>query len=184
MTGAGAPMPARAALLRGVNVGGTRILPMADLRESLSHIGLDRPETILQSGNVVFGSGLPDHALAARIGQAIADRFGFRPDVFLLDRAGIGRAIAHPFGDVPPERVHAFFLSGAETIDDAALAALAAPSERWRQEPGLFRLCAPDGIGRSRLAAALPRLLGGTMTARNLRTLCRVAGRMATREGK
>lgn len=44
------------ALLRGVNVGGNRKLPMADLRAFAARLGLENPTTLLQSGNLVFGA--------------------------------------------------------------------------------------------------------------------------------
>ena len=171
----------RAALLRGVNVGGAGRLPMDRFRDLLAGLGLERPETVIQSGNAVFGSALCDAALGPAIADAVAAAFGFRPEVFILDRAALAAALAHPFGDVPPEQVHAVFGQGTAEPDSRVIAALAAPSETWDWAPGLFRLHAPDGIGRSRLMARLPALLGGTTTARNLRTLHLVAGRMAAR---
>ena len=43
------------ALLRAVNVGGTK-LPMADLRALLEGLGLTNVRTYLQSGNAVFST--------------------------------------------------------------------------------------------------------------------------------
>ena len=40
------------ALIRGINVGSTRTLPMADLRALCLELGLKRPETYIQSGNL------------------------------------------------------------------------------------------------------------------------------------
>jgi uncharacterized protein (DUF1697 family) len=42
------------ALLRGINVGGHKKVPMADLREILCKAGLKAVKTYIQSGNVVF----------------------------------------------------------------------------------------------------------------------------------
>ena len=54
-------MPSWIALLRGVNVGGRRKLPMADLRTTLTGLGLSDVATYIQSGNVVFrASGTPE----------------------------------------------------------------------------------------------------------------------------
>jgi hypothetical protein len=40
-------------LLRGINVGSTRKLPMADLRALCTKAGWKRPETYIQSGNLI-----------------------------------------------------------------------------------------------------------------------------------
>ena len=57
-----------AALLKGVNVGGNRKLPMADLRAFLEGLGLDDVKTLLASGNAVFDAGEKDAAtLEARL---------------------------------------------------------------------------------------------------------------------
>ena len=42
------------ALLRGINVGGHRKVPMAELRELLTKIGLSNVKSYIQSGNVIF----------------------------------------------------------------------------------------------------------------------------------
>jgi uncharacterized protein (DUF1697 family) len=48
------------ALLRGVNVGGARPLPMAALRDALTAAGHRKVRTYVQSGNVVLESGASD----------------------------------------------------------------------------------------------------------------------------
>lgn len=44
------------ALLRGINVGGKNKIKMAELRESLTAIGLENVQTYIQSGNILFQS--------------------------------------------------------------------------------------------------------------------------------
>ena len=44
------------ALLRGVNVGGNKLVSMAALRAWAEQLGLVAPRTLLQSGNLVFAS--------------------------------------------------------------------------------------------------------------------------------
>lgn len=45
-----------AAFLRGINIGGNKKVPMADLKKMLEKIGFSNVQTILVSGNVVFDS--------------------------------------------------------------------------------------------------------------------------------
>ena len=49
-------MPAYAAMLRGINVGGHNKVPMADLRQLCAQLGLSSVTTYIQSGNLVFSS--------------------------------------------------------------------------------------------------------------------------------
>ena len=61
------------ALLRGINVGGKNITKMAALKACLEEAGLDRVETFIQSGNVVFETRQKSLArLTAQIDAAIA----------------------------------------------------------------------------------------------------------------
>ncbi|RLP88669.1 DUF1697 domain-containing protein [Micromonospora sp. BL4] len=71
------------ALLRGVNVGSTR-LAMADLRRLVTDLGHEDARTYLQSGNVVFGSTVRDaEKLAGGIERALADELGLSVPVLV-----------------------------------------------------------------------------------------------------
>ena len=50
------------ALLKGINVGGNRRLPMADLKAALTEAGFDDVRTVLASGNVVLEAPTTDPA--------------------------------------------------------------------------------------------------------------------------
>ena len=54
-------------LLRAVNVGGSSVLKSSALREAYESLGLVDVRTLLQSGNVLFRSGLTDRQ---KIGRA------------------------------------------------------------------------------------------------------------------
>ena len=41
-------------LLRGINVGGNKMVAMAELREMVTALGFSDVKTLLQSGNIVF----------------------------------------------------------------------------------------------------------------------------------
>jgi uncharacterized protein (DUF1697 family) len=60
------------ALLRGINVGPTTAVAMADLKASFEALGLDEVETYVRSGNVVFTG----KATAAALEKRIAADFG------------------------------------------------------------------------------------------------------------
>lgn len=63
------------ALLRGINVGKAKRVPMADLRAVLTELGYTDVTTLLNSGNAVFrASGGTQARHAANIAAAISDR--------------------------------------------------------------------------------------------------------------
>ncbi len=185
MTGAGELMSGRprVVLLRGVNVSGANRLPLPQLRELLTGLGLARVETYIQSGNAVFDSDLAGPDLQALIGQGIANTFGFTPDVFLLEAAEITAALhENPFTDAAAEKVHVFFLAQTpDSFDEAGLQALAAEGDGWQLNANRFTLHTPAGIGLSKLADKFHKFLPGPMTARNLRTLAALQAMIAAR---
>ena len=114
------------ALLRAVNVGGTR-LPMADLRTLLEGLGLTNVRTYLQSGNAVFdatGADEPPQALATAIEVRIARDIGPRVGVIVLPGEAMADvAASNPFlggGDMgasapaDDEGLYATFLFGSD----------------------------------------------------------------------
>jgi uncharacterized protein (DUF1697 family) len=166
-------MSVKVALLRGVNVGGAGKLPMAEFRAMLAELGLKDPRTYIQSGNAVFDSDLGTDALEILIRDAVAARFGFSPETFVLTAGDIAAALTgHPFASADPARVHVFFLRETpEALDEQGMTSLAAEGDGWVLSAGRFTLHTPAGIGRSKLAEKLAKFLPGPMTARNLRTL-------------
>src|SRR5215471_7564456 len=71
------------ALMRGINVGSTRKLPMAELRALSVKIGLQRPETYIQSGNLIVDADIEADEVRDLLETAIAKRFNLRVDVIV-----------------------------------------------------------------------------------------------------
>lgn len=165
------------ALLRGINVGGNRRLPMKELVRDLEALGAGDVATYIQSGNVAFDAGGdPAATWEERIASAIEERHGFRPRVVVLGPEALAAVVAAcPYraeGEAEPKSVHVFFLAAPATAADLeALAALAAADERFVLHDRAFYLHAPGGIGRSKLVERVEKLLGVEATARNWRTV-------------
>ena len=86
------------ALLRGINLGAKRRVPMADLRELMGELGYEDVRTVLQSGNVVFTGAKAKAAGEARSG--LEERFGFEVDVVLRTMDELHAVVDHdPFKD-------------------------------------------------------------------------------------
>ena len=167
------------ALFRGVNVGGNNVLPIKDLVAVLEGLGARDVGTYVQSGNAVFRSEETDAlALSGRIGAAIEEGHGFEPTVLLLGSEELGRAVrSNPFPEAEsePNTLHLYFLASTpERPDLGALESARGDRERFVLEDRVFYLHAPNGVGRSRLAANAEKLLGVRATARNWRTVSRV----------
>lgn len=172
-------MPEWIALLRGVNVGGKNKLPSADFTSVLEELDCRDVQTVIQSGNAVFYSkSRSSKRLSKVIADAIEQRMGFRPDVMLVTESELQAAAdANPFlaDDVKPATLHYYFLQEmASDPDNDQLNALAAESERHLLSGKVFYLFAPDGVGRSRLAAQAEKCIGVAVTARNHRTIQRL----------
>lgn len=164
------------ALFRGINVGGSRVLPMQSIAAALESIGCADVRTYVQSGNAVFRSAASQAArLAARIRRAVGERHGFEPGVPVLAPAELQRALAdNPFPQAAaePKSVHLFFLAEAPRHPDLeSLDAAKAAREAFALAGKVFYLHTPDGFGKSKLAVRVERCLGVEATARNLRTV-------------
>jgi uncharacterized protein (DUF1697 family) len=73
------------ALLRGINVGGNNIIPMADLREAMTAMGAEDVATYIQSGNVLFEGGKDSAKVwTTRIEAALSARFDYAATVVVL----------------------------------------------------------------------------------------------------
>ncbi|QOV34788.1 DUF1697 domain-containing protein [Streptomyces ferrugineus] len=171
-----------AALLRGINVGGSRKLPMAELRTLMSGLGHDGVRTYLQSGQAVFTADHGDEeSLAAELASAIEKQFGFAVDVIVRDHAYL-EAIADdcpfPAAELEPKQLHVTYFSApvdaerfAEIDQDTYL------PEEFRLGDRALYLYAPNGLGRSKLAEILsrPRLNKGLIaTSRNWNTVVKL----------
>jgi uncharacterized protein (DUF1697 family) len=173
-------MPTWIALFRGINVGGKNILPMKDLVRELEALKAQNVKTYIHSGNAVFQRPKQEiGTLGARIGRRIENRHSFRPHVLILSAEKLKDAIAaNPFPEAEsePKTLHLSFLDSKPPAPDMeTLNHLKSPTERFQLVDEVFYLHAPDGIGRSKLAAGVEKCLGVSATTRNWRTVKKIA---------
>ncbi|MFE6774827.1 DUF1697 domain-containing protein [Streptomyces sp. NPDC057702] len=171
------------ALLRGINVGQHRRIPMATLRELLAGLGCGAVRTHLQSGNAVFvppdSDPTPD-AVGEALERAIAQRLSLDVRVLVREGGDLCRVAArNPFREVDfdPSRLLVTFLSGP--VDPAPLTELDpaeyAPDQFRVGEREIYVHC-PEGVRHSRLTQALwEKRLGLVGTARNWNTVSALA---------
>ena len=109
-------------LLRGVNVGGSGRLAMADLRALLEDLGGTGVRTYLQSGNAVLEwDGSPD-ALQEQVSAGLRERLSLEVPVLVRTADELEAVVAGcPFSVGDPKLVHAVFLDGpAPDLPDLA----------------------------------------------------------------
>ncbi|NEB73911.1 DUF1697 domain-containing protein [Streptomyces sp. SID14478] len=171
-----------AALLRGINVGGNKKVPMAQLRPLVEDLGYTDVRTYLQSGNVAFAADDGDEEThARRIGAALADAFGFAVDVLVRDHAylkAVMDACPFPAAELEGKQLHVTYFSQAVRPERyAAIDLPAYAPEDFRVGDRALYLYAPDGLGRSKLAEQLARPgvnKGLIATSRNWNTVVKM----------
>jgi uncharacterized protein (DUF1697 family) len=128
------PGPVWVALLRGINVGASHRVTMAELKAAVTSAGGTDVSTHIQSGNVLLGHRTDDRAeLAATLSRALEDACGFAVPVIVRTGAELAELVAGcPF-------------TGADWDEDRRryVSFLAAPAEPARVEALLAR--ATDG---------------------------------------
>jgi len=171
-----------AALLRGINVGGSRKVPMADLRTLMEGLGHDGVRSYLQSGQAVFTADHGDEeSLAAELAGAIEERFGFAVDVIVRDHAYLRAVVENcpfPAAELEAKQLHVTYFSAPVDEDRyAEIDRAAYLPEEFRLGDRALYLYVPDGLGRSKLAEHLskPRLNKGVIaTSRNWNTVVKL----------
>jgi uncharacterized protein (DUF1697 family) len=165
-------MARQVALLRGINVGGNKKVPMARLRELFAELGHEDVKTYVNSGNVVFGG---PKATAKKLEQAIEAEFGFDVAVVLRTRDELAAVVAaDPFAGVAddPSRYLVLFSGGGKIDAKKAEGVEGGEGERFAIAGAEAYLWLPGGFQKSPLLKALTeKRLGVTLTGRNWRTV-------------
>ena len=160
------------ALLRGINVGGNRKMPMPALKAVFESLGLTDVQTYIQSGNVVFAGTTTQTELEAAILQA----FGFPVPVLLRSAAQWQSVVErNPYplqAGADGSKVQVTFLAAEPT--EAVLSAFGAtPSgaDEWTHSGLEVYLHTPGGMGQTKLN---PERLKVMTTTRNWRTVLKL----------
>lgn len=150
---------------------------MKDLVAIFKECGCDEIKTYIQSGNAVFDwNGNHTQSLASKLQSKISEKHGFTPEMLILTRSELVNAIENnPFDTTDGKALYFFFLiSPPKSPDLDGLAILKSETEQFRLCDKVFYLYAPDGIGRSKLAAKAGKYIKASATARNWNTVSRL----------
>jgi len=170
------------ALLRGINVGGAKLVAMSDLRDLCGGLGFEGATTLLQSGNLLFRcKPVAAARLERQLERGIAGEIGVECNVVVRSAKEWQQLVdANPFREeARRDPGHLLAMVLKQPPDAKAVKKL--------QEgiPGREIVSAgtrhlyivyPDGVGRSKLTHTfIEKLLGTRGTARNWNTVLRVA---------
>ncbi len=170
------------ALLRGINVGGKNIIPMAELRACFEELGATRVRTYIQSGNVLFDSTLTrNKTLVTRIEEALSKSFAYEARVVVLEKQEYQEMIrsAHKgWGAREDQKHNAMFL--VDQSDAAAhLATLPTPKRGIDTVSSsgsvIFWSAKKDQITRSAMMQVSKLPAYKQMTVRNHKTTYKLA---------
>ncbi len=177
------------ALLRGINVGGRNVIPMADLRAAFEVAGFAAVRTYIQSGNVLMESDLPPAAIEGEIEAMLERRFG--APIAVMARSH--RQLRSVVDDAPagfgrePGTYHCdvIFLKAPLTIDQAmaAVEVRDGVDQAWAGRGVLYfaRLSARRTQSRLSKVASTPEYQ--QMTIRNWNTTTKLLAMLGAGDG-
>jgi uncharacterized protein (DUF1697 family) len=182
-------------LLRAVNVGGSSPIKMEALRAVYESLGLADVRTLLQSGNVLFRSGLTDRQqLVKRITQELERQLDLKVEVILRTLGEVASIVERGPVLSPRADRNKLLVMFLKAVPDAAAQAALTKWHKSKEMKELLEmrgpeiyLYYPDGIGRSKLTTAvIEDKLDTAGTARNWNTLTKLVetGRALEQAGK
>lgn len=161
-------VPHYAAFLRALNVGGTSVIKMDDLRRQFEKLGFSNVKTVLASGNVLFDA----KGSAAAVTKAIAS-IGYT--VCVRTSAEVCRIAEYdPFGGKDPDQLYIAFLEKKPAAENVKRLLASGPDQFHVDGMEAYWL-------RSRDATQLPsgnifeKILGVKSTMRGVKTVRRIA---------
>jgi uncharacterized protein (DUF1697 family) len=165
------------AILRGINVGGNRIIKMEALRLLFTELGFVQNQTYIQSGNVIFKTTIKEtKQLAHKIAEAITTKFGFDVPIIVISQNDLKEILnKNPFINAPDKdlaHLHVTFLS--EKCDLKKYSKIREinfePDEHALINNNIYLYC-PNGYSNSKLTNGFfESKLKVTATTRNWKT--------------
>ncbi len=161
-------------LLRGVNVGGKALLPMAELRRRLAEAGYGNVRTYIQSGNVALDAPADRHVTLGEDVQALlAQHFGLSVPVMVRRHQNLADIVArNPFADRldQPAKVGVGFAN--VTLPEHITVPAGSVDQVVVRGRELYLFC-PNGFGRAKLGD-LDRVCATPVTVRNWNTVLKL----------
>lgn len=169
------------AMLRGVNLGGHHKIKMDVLRDLCLSVKCESPQTLLQSGNVVFRTTSRNVSeLAKSIETAIERKLRFRANALLRTVPELREIIArNPFaarkGIDPGKLVVTFLGTEPGPENRKALLAMDIAPEELKVIGSHLYIYFPNGQARTKLSwPHVEKIVGPAFTSRNWNTVTKL----------
>jgi len=165
------------ALLRGINVGGSAVITMADLKKQFESAGMTDVQTYIQTGNVVFTSKEKDTGkILLKLKQQFQKILNHNGEIFILTPEDLKTALANcPF---EPEKndaqqyCHLMFLSGKPGKQQInKLMDLRGEEYSFAVHDNILYYAYPREFGGHRRNINFEKVLGVTGTARTWKVI-------------
>ena len=161
-------MPHYAAFLRALNVGGTSVVKMDELKRQFEKLGFTDVKTVLASGNVLFDA----KGSAAAVTKAIAS-IGYTACV--RTSAEVLRIAEYdPFGGKDPDQLYIAFLE-KKPAADAVKRLLASGPDQFHVDGTEAYWLRPRDASQLPSGNVFEKILGVKATMRGVKTLRRIA---------
>ncbi len=166
------------ALLRGINVGGHRKVPMVKLRKLLADSGFENVTTYIQSGNVVFQTDNENlRELEKKIHETILVNFGFEVSVIVRNR----RQLQKIFNDCPfsEQKKNDSYFAMFSKIPETNLVKEASKKTYENEEYEIINDClylyCANGYGKAKFSLNyFEKKLNISATSRNYKTMLKL----------
>jgi uncharacterized protein (DUF1697 family) len=173
------------ALLRGINVGGKNIIKMTDLKAYFEALGLEKVETYIQSGNVIFSAGEVDQVrLENRLEEVLSAAFSYDSTLVVRSYAELKATVSQAppgFGSEPDAyRYDVIFLKQPMT-SSAAMGSITTKEgvdQAFAGEGVLYFSRVTSRASQSRLTRIISLPIYQNMTIRNWNTTTKLASLM------
>ncbi|HLV71019.1 DUF1697 domain-containing protein [Xanthomarina gelatinilytica] len=164
-------------LLKGINVGGHKKVPMADLRDLLRKSGFENVQTYIQSGNVILESSEKANSIEHKIQKAIMAQFGFEVFVMAKTRPDLERIFTNcPFSE--DKKKASYFMMLHEKPNDALVKLVSKKvyeADQYQIIDDCLYLFCDKGLGKSKFNVNyFERTLKTFATARNHNTMLKL----------
>ncbi len=169
------------ALLRGINVGGNRKVPMTDLKDCFEKLGHTEVKTYINSGNVIFTSETSDvQKLREALENEIEKTFGFFVDVLVIDAKTFIQTVEKApkgFGSKPQLYHNDVIFRFNETAKNAAAQFELHPEVDaiWEGKTVIYFQRLSEKRTKSRLSKIIAKPIYKKMTIRNWNTTHKLA---------
>ena len=169
------------ALLRGINVGGNRKVPMPKLIEIVKNAGFTEVQTYINSGNLVFEvKKIKPELVALKLEKVIENEFKFKVDVIVRTKAQWKKySVCSPFPaaeSIRPNMLHLGLAKNplneniAQSLDEKAR-----NGEKIKVIGDAIWIDFAKSVGNSKLSpVALDKAAGSSVTMRNWNTVLKL----------